>query len=93
MRTIAWDVDDVLNDLARCWLEQAWRRAHPQCDLPYEALTRNPPHRELGVDMQAYLDSLDGYRHTQGYLEMVPTPAVLEWFQAHGGGCYSTYWC
>ncbi len=29
MRTIAWDVDNVLNDLMGTWLSQAWLPAIP----------------------------------------------------------------
>ena len=47
MLTLAWDVDDVLNDLMQVWLEEAWLPAHPECNVTYRDLTSNPPHREI----------------------------------------------
>ena len=36
MKTIVWDVDDVLNDLMRDWLTQWWMPAHPETKIDYE---------------------------------------------------------
>jgi len=38
MLTIAWDVDDVLNECMDIWFEN-WRRKHPHLNLKYEDLT------------------------------------------------------
>ena len=46
MKTVIWDVDDVLNDLMRCWFEKSWLLSHPECTLTYEDLTQNPPSKE-----------------------------------------------
>ena len=48
MLTIAWDVDDVLNDLMGAWLKDAWLPAHPECTLAYDDLhpTRRMPNSE-----------------------------------------------
>lgn len=81
--TIVWDVDDVLNDLMRRWLEDGWRAARPSCTTTWEQISENPPHRLLGTSLDTYLDSLDEYRlRTAAGLE--PDPQVLEWFERHG---------
>lgn len=84
MLTLVWDVDDVLNDLMRCWLEQAWRREAPGCRVGYEDLVENPPHRLLGCTLDRYLDSLDRFRLGRGFADLQPRPEILAWFQRHG---------
>lgn len=86
MRTIVWDVDDVLNDLMRLWFEKAWLPEHPDCHLTYESISENPPHKLLSVSLNDYLDSLDKFRFvvSQGVINVDPLPDVLEWFQQHG---------
>ncbi len=84
MITIAWDIDDVLNDLMRCWFEEKWLPAHQECKKGYEDLKENPPHRILGVSLDEYLQSLDEYRLSEQYLKMKPLKEVMEWFLTHG---------
>ncbi len=84
MLTIAWDVDDILNDLMRVWLEEWWQPQHPDCRLRYAELTQNPPHRLVGVERAEYLKSLDAFRMSGRYEDLQPNFRVLEWFQAHG---------
>jgi hypothetical protein len=85
MKTIVWDVDDVLNDLMRVWFERAWLPAHRSCTLSYGQLAANPPHEILGVSLKEYQESLDAFRRTEpGRLE--PVPEVLAWFHTHGCG-------
>jgi hypothetical protein len=84
MKTIAWDVDDVLNDLMRTWLERFWVPSHPGCPIGYEQVSENPPHALLGISLSEYLDSLDVFRLSRAAGEMPPVPAVLDWFQRHG---------
>ena len=62
MKTIVWDVDDVLNNLMQSWLETAWLPAHPACQITYRLLTENPPHHLLGISKIEYLQSLDDFR-------------------------------
>jgi len=81
--TIAWDVDDVLNDLTRLWLAEAWSPRHPGAPV-YEALTENPPDAVLGVSLASYLASLDGFRHTRAYADQGPMSLVHDWFRDHG---------
>lgn len=84
MQTIAWDVDDVLNDLMRVWFEERWLKEHPGCAIRYEDITENPPYRLLGVSRTEYLHSLDEFRLSDGYQTMSPLPEVKEWFLNHG---------
>ena len=84
MRTIAWDVDDVLNDLMRSWLEQRWLPSHPNCSLRYEDIVENPPHRLFGVSLDEYLTSLDAFRLSGAAGRLPPVAAVLAWFHQYG---------
>ena len=84
MKNIVWDVDDVLNDLMRSWLERAWLPKHPECDMTYEGIVENPPNRLLKVSLEDYLSSLDAYRLTPDYIGMEPNKEVLAWFRKHG---------
>lgn len=84
MKTIAWDVDDVLNDLMRCWLEKWWIPAHPVCKLRYSEITENPPNKLLTINEEEYLNSLDDFRISEIAREMEPVPEVEEWFNDNG---------
>lgn len=86
MITIAWDIDDVLNDLMRSWFEEKWLIDHPVCHMSYEELTENPPHRLLGVGIDEYLESLDKYRLSRRYQGMHPVRETEQWFLRHGNG-------
>jgi len=84
MLTIAWDVDDVLNDLMRAWFEQEWLPGHPGCTLQYSSITENPPDRILGVARREYLESLDRFRLSSDARFLQPLPEVIDWFRQHG---------
>ncbi len=84
MKTIAWDVDDVLNDLMRVWFDGGWLKSHPECAMRYADITENPPHMLLGVSKIEYLRSLDEFRLSDGYQKMSPLPEVKEWFLKYG---------
>ena len=84
MRTIVWDVDDVLNDLMLQWFSQGWRREHPSSAVEYGTLRENPPHVSLGVTCEEYLASMDAFRKTDAGIHLVPNAEVLAWFSAHG---------
>lgn len=82
LKTIAWDIDDVLNDLTEAWFEHAWKPEHPT-SLRFDKLTENPPHRILGVSLADYLASLDAFRASA--FESLPVrPGVLQWFENYG---------
>jgi hypothetical protein len=84
MRTIVWDVDDVLNDLMRSWFLLHWAPRHPGCSLRYDQITENPPHRLLGIEKAEYLASMDEFRVTEAARAMQPNPLIVEWFARHG---------
>jgi len=87
MLTIAWDRDDVLNDLMREWFVQTWLPEHTACTLTYGDLKENPPHRILGVSRQEYLESLDRFRDTDASDRMSPLDDVVAWFEKNGARC------
>ncbi len=84
MKTIAWDIDDVLNDLMRLWFKNKWIIEHPKVRLEYAQITENPPHRLLGVSKEEYLTSLDEFRLSMQYRKMQPNPLVKNWFLENG---------
>ena len=85
MITIAWDVDDVLNDLMRCWLVNKWLPEHPNCKVGFEQITENTPERIIKSAKEEYLLSLDSFRLSKAYFEVKPNPEVLAWFEEFGG--------
>jgi hypothetical protein len=82
LKTIAWDVDDVLNDLMRSWFE-FWKADHPTA-IRYEELTENPPQRILGITLKEYMHSLDLFRSSRSYRDMTPIGEVMDWFHLTG---------
>jgi hypothetical protein len=84
MKTIIWDIDDVLNDLTKQWLEISWLPSHPGCTLKYEDVTDNPPHLLLGVTREEYLESLDEFRLSSRAGEMMPEIFLINWFRENG---------
>jgi FMN phosphatase YigB (HAD superfamily) len=84
MRTIVWDVDDVLNDLVHAWFTSEWKPAHPKSRLRYEDIGDNPPYRSLGIGEAEYLASLDAFRVSEQARRMAPNAAVLEWLSSYG---------
>ncbi len=61
MKTIVWDVDDVLNNLMGDWFKK-WRSLHPACTLSYDNISGNPPHELLDINVDEYKHSLDTFR-------------------------------
>ena len=86
MKTIVWDVDDVLNDLMRIWFERWWVPSHLDCAIAYNQISENPPHELLGVSKSEYLASLDAFRLSQIAKEMTPIAEILVWFHKYGNG-------
>lgn len=84
MLTIAWDVDDVLNNLMEAWLAEAWKPIHPECKIPYSGISENPPHRLLGTSESDYLSSLDTFRLSDRARTLKPNRAVAEWLRDYG---------
>ena len=83
MKTIAWDIDDVLNDLMYLWF-QSWNTDNSASAVRYADLMENPPHGILGITMESYLKSLDTFRLSSSYLDMEPIKEVSEWFVDNG---------
>jgi hypothetical protein len=84
MKTIAWDVDDVLNDLTFVWFQRWWRPTHPDCRVRWEDLLQNPCHELLGISRESYLQSLDHFRGSGRYEELEPRAEICAWFKRHG---------
>ncbi len=84
MTTIAWDVDDTLNDLMGAWLRDEWRPAHPDCAATYGDLRSNPPHEAIGAALDEYLQSLDAFRRQRYLDDLEPLPEAVEWFERNG---------
>jgi hypothetical protein len=85
--TVVWDVDDVLNDLTRVWLEKTWAQEHASLRVSYEEMDENPPCALLGIGLEEYLASLDRFRLSDGYSEMAPDPRICRWLEAYGARC------
>ena len=84
MLTIAWDVDDVLNNLLTDWLA-AWCAVRgDSARVAYADLTENPPDRLLGISREEYLASLDAFRNSDVARHLQPVPEVLDWFERKG---------
>jgi hypothetical protein len=84
MITIAWDVDDILNDLMRCWLVDQWLAEHSGCKVNFEQITENTPERIINSTKEEYLLSLDSFRLSKAYSEIKPNAEVLAWFEKSG---------
>lgn len=83
MLTIAWDVDDVLNNLMQAWLEDYCEQKN--IEFAYENLTTNPPHELLGITLGEYLTSLDEFRKSKKALYMEPNLEILNWMEKNEG--------
>lgn len=86
MLTIAWDIDDVLNDLMFAWFNKAWKAEHPDSKLSYSEITQNPPDSILDISRTEYLASLDQFRASDHAREMVPNASILRWLNKFGAG-------
>ena len=84
MKTIVWDLDDVLNDFTARWLESGWKAEHPDCRVAFEDLRSNPPLTELNATQAEYLDSLDRFRVSEIARSLQPNRAIANWFETHG---------
>lgn len=84
MKTIVWDVNDVLDNLMQTWFERWWVPSHPNCPINYNQISENPPDALLGISKSEYFASLDDFRLSEIAIEMAPVPEVLMWFCQHG---------
>ena len=84
MKTIIWDVDDVLNDLMYSWFQEHRDLYNPDSTLKYQDITQNPPHEILGITINEYLSSLDSFRNSEKGRNLRPTQQILDWFRKDG---------
>jgi hypothetical protein len=84
LKTIVWDVDDVLNELMREWFTLCWVPDHGDQRITYEDIRENPPHQILGMSRQEYLASLDRFRLSEYAANMYPKPSLIKWFETYG---------
>lgn len=83
MKSIVWDLDDVLNQFTREWFARQWKHERPETLLRFEDLRSNPPLPELGVTLDTYLQSLDRFERDVAPW-IAPRPDLLEWFGRNG---------
>lgn len=84
MKTIIWDVDDVLNDLMYSWFKEYQRVYDPNSNLSYHDLTQNPPHEILGITLNEYKLSLDNYRNSEKGRNLKPNEQIINWLRKDG---------
>jgi hypothetical protein len=84
MITIAWDVDDILNDLMYNWLTKKWLLEFPDCRVNFEQITENTPESIINISKEEYLLSLDNFRLSKNYSQMKPNAEILAWFENFG---------
>ncbi len=84
MITIAWDVDDILNNLMYHWLTEKWLPEHPKCKVSFEQIIQNTPEQIIKSTLEEYKASLDSFRLSKAYFQMQPEPQILIWFKEHG---------
>ncbi|HYA42703.1 MAG TPA: hypothetical protein VEF34_15475 [Syntrophobacteraceae bacterium] len=89
MKTIIWDVDDVLNDFMRVWLDDWSPKAGAPTTFSFDRLTRNPPHELLGISPSEYLASIDDFRLSGRAASLSPSPQIVNWFRRHGDKCHN----
>ena len=89
MKTIIWDVDDVLNDLMGAWFEHYSALSGAAGSITYDRLTRNPPDELLGISRMEYLVSLDKFRLSATAEKMPPVAEIFEWFCRYGERCHN----
>ena len=83
MKTLIWDLDDVLNDLTETWLAGFCLSRSVQ--VPIQEIKKNPPFEILGISKHEYLNSLDDFRRSSEGKTLSPNPDVLAWFERAGG--------
>ncbi len=89
MKTIVWDVDDVLNDLMGAWFEDYAASIGADRFITYDRLTSNPPHALLGISHAEYVASLDKFRLSGMAEKMPPVAKIFEWFCRYGDSAHN----
>ena len=83
MITIAWDVDDVLNNLTEAWLKDYNERCG--FGYKYEDLTQNPPCKLLKLSHSEYIDLLDSFRLSEKAKNLDANLKILKWMKQYSG--------
>jgi len=81
MKTIVWDIDDVLIPSTQIWLNEWFKNPH---GIKYQDLHQNPPHEILQISKDEYLKSLDEFRVSPLFEKTSPTKEVYTWFLKNG---------
>jgi len=84
MKTIIWDVDDVLNDLMYSWFKECRRIYIHNSRLNYHGLIQNPPHEILGITLDEYKLSLDNHRNSEKGRNLKPNQQIINWLRKNG---------
>ena len=84
MKTIVWDVDDVLNELMYYWFEECYKNEYSDLTHTFNDLYENPPYYILKMSKDDYLTSLDKYRISDNGRNLSPNKNVLAWFHKNG---------
>ncbi len=75
---IIWDIDDVLNNFTKEWLN--WYNKQNKKDFLYLNLYENPPCRYINIKIEDYLNSIDCFRKEK-FLKLKPRKEIIEWFK------------
>ncbi len=84
MKTIVWDIDDVLNELMFYWFEDYCHTILPYIPVEFKDLKENPPCKILNISREEYLNSLDNFRLSNKGRNINPNEDVLSWFNEYG---------
>lgn len=84
MKTIIWDVDDVLNDLMHAWFIEQQGLEDKNSTLNYKDLAKNPPHEIMGLTINEYYLSIDTFRNSEKGRNLIPNRKILNWFKNEG---------
>ena len=87
MKTLAWDVDDVINHLMRAWFNDLRTNSQREIKIGYDQLSENPPLKLLGITLNQYHVSLDEFRLSGRYERLEPNGEILNWFNTYGHCC------
>lgn len=75
--TIAWDVDDVLNNLMDVWLD--YYNSIFQTDYSFGQLVENPPNKILNISSKEYTKLLDEFRLSNFAKDLSPNLEIKHW--------------
>jgi len=84
MKTIIWDVDDVLNDLMYSWFQEYRFKYNYNSRLNYQGLFQNPPHEIMGITINEYQISLDNFRNSEKGRSLKPNQQIINWLRKNG---------